>query len=283
MDEISKVYNCCDGTIYRRLKEFNLPLPRKRSKRWITKEMLSEQLSKGLTGMEIAKNLHCALSTVDRLCHTYELPMPVIKHTRARSKTFDTRFFKTIDSEEKAYMLGFISADGGRDRNWGIKISLHPKDTEILEKFAKILNCNYGPELVEHGTRIKLALYDIDMVKDLEQYGVVERKTFTLPFAKNVPEHLIPHYFRGMFDGDGSIARVKGQAHFVCGSDAFIEGLLSWAKHKYGYDLWTNRVGRKTYLVIRKREAKLMHDMYGNAKIYLERKKKLYDKFWVKQ
>lgn len=279
-DEIAKKLSCSLHTVDNKFRETGARRPKPRTKTWIKKDELQKRIAAGKTSAELAKEFRCCVSTIDRLCHRYGIALPVIKHARLRKKTFDTRFFKTINTEQKAYILGFISADGGRDRNWGIKISLHPKDSELLYRFSEILKCNYKPVLVENGTRVKLSLYDVDMVKDLEKYGVVERKTFTLPFAKNVPENLIRHYLRGMFDGDGSFSRRNGQAHFVCGSESFVNGLLSWAKKTYGYALWSKKEGGKTRIAIRKREAPMVRDMYGDATIYLSRKKKLYDEFW---
>ena len=52
---------------------------------------------------------------------------------------FDKTFFQEIDTEEKAYILGFIYADGNisnieNDKHYRIRILLKKSDSNILEK-----------------------------------------------------------------------------------------------------------------------------------------------------
>lgn len=52
----------------------------------------------------------------------------------------DENFFEKIDSEEKAYTLGFIAADGSVNiKNGLIKIEQKSENDDILEKIAKAL------------------------------------------------------------------------------------------------------------------------------------------------
>lgn len=179
-------------------------------------------------------------------------------------------------------MLGFISADGGRDRNWGIKIALHPKDSLILYEFAKRLHCNFEPRLVENGTRILLGLYDIDMVKDLEKYGIVERKTKTLEFAKNVPDKWLRHYLRGVFDGDGSVGRGKQATKLVTGSTPFYTGFMTWYKKTYGFEPWSKKEDDKYRLSFNHgKDSEFVNWMYKNATIGIDRKRKLFEMYWL--
>lgn len=244
----------------------------------ITLKQLKEAIDNGLTRHQIAKKYKCCLSTIDKRCIRGRMPRPKLApHHRTRQVTFNTRFFQTIDSESKAYTLGFIAADGGRDRNWGIKIGLHPKDTDILQKIAKAMNCSYPPKLVENNTRIRLSLYNIDTVRDLEQYGITERKTFTLPFAKNVPEELLRHYLRGVFDGDGSIGK---QARLVTGSEPFYKGFLTWYEKRYGRLPWHKQEGRKFRLVFNRADSPFIRWMYSDVTIVLKRKNQLFLLNW---
>jgi len=51
---------------------------------------------------------------------------------------FNHNFFETIDTEEKAYWLGFIAADGGLASNiYRLTIGLNQKDQNHLEKLLK--------------------------------------------------------------------------------------------------------------------------------------------------
>jgi len=247
----------------------------------ITLKQLEEDIKLGMTTREIAEKYSCLRCTVARHCHRAGIALPAEPpHHRARKHTFNTRFFETIDSESKAYSLGFIAADGGRDRNAGVKIVLNPRDTDILIKIANAMECSNPPYLAEHGTRIRLSFYNVDMIPDLEKYGIVERKTSTLPFAQNVPDEYLRHYLRGMFDGDGSLGR---QARLVTGSEPFYRGFMAWYAQKYGKLPWTKDEGNKYRMVFnQKKDGEFIRWMYDNATIVLDRKNQLFLRNWNK-
>lgn len=246
----------------------------------VTLNQLISEIADGLTVHEIATKHKCSVAAVYKRCGRAGLACPrTAPHHRTRQTAFNTRFFETIDSEVKAYTLGFIAADGGRDRKWGIKIGLHPRDADILHKIASAMACNYAPRLVEHATRIRLSLYDIDTVRDLEQYGIVERKTLTLPFALNVPSQYLRHYLRGVFDGDGSMGR---QARLVTGSTPFYTGFLAWYMQQYGRYPWHKQECNKYRLVFNRIDSPFIQWMYEDATIVLDRKHQLFLRNWSK-
>ena len=68
-----------------------------------------------------------------------------IKCKSSKKYTFDENFFKNIDTEDKAYWLGFFYADGCvrvRKESSESKLKLSIKDIDHLEKFKKSLNGN---------------------------------------------------------------------------------------------------------------------------------------------
>lgn len=53
---------------------------------------------------------------------------------------FNEFYLDNLDCQEKFYFLGFFFADGcNRKKGYEISIGLNQKDTEILEKFKKLL------------------------------------------------------------------------------------------------------------------------------------------------
>ena len=59
---------------------------------------------------------------------------------------------------------------------------------------------------------------------DLNKLGVVERKSLilTFPTEQQVPKHLMPHFIRGYFDGDGSVYKQKqGNTKIEIGGTGF--------------------------------------------------------------
>jgi len=69
----------------------------------------------------------------------------------SRKYNLNENFFDKIDSEEKAYMLGFIYADGNNLFKINrISIQLAKKDEDILIKFSKLL---YNENIVKYTSK----------------------------------------------------------------------------------------------------------------------------------
>ena len=57
--------------------------------------------------------------------------------------TINEDYFDIIDTEEKAYLLGFLYADGNHfTKKNRITIGLQEKDKHILEKFNELIGSN---------------------------------------------------------------------------------------------------------------------------------------------
>ena len=112
-------------------------------------------------------------------------------------------YFGKICTEEKAYWLGFILADGCVQSNYnGISIELQKKDKEHLKKFLRSLKANYP--LVKTGCGFSVAIFSKKMKQDLIKLGVTPRKAQTTKPIR-VRKNLQRYFWRGVFDGDGSI------------------------------------------------------------------------------
>lgn len=123
----------------------------------------------------------------------------------------DENFFEVIDTEQKAYFLGFLFADGcnSPDKN-RLEVSLAKQDRDILEKLSRLLlggNVNVKEyKRRNKNAQDKVALYLINkkLSQDLVKWGCVPRKTFVLKFP-DIPVGLQHHFIRGYFDGDGML------------------------------------------------------------------------------
>lgn len=119
--------------------------------------------------------------------------------------------FDPIDSEEKAYWLGFLAADGCISRKQ-LALQLAAKDIDHLIKFKSFIGVDYKISKVTTNLDGKLFIgyrYVIsshNFVNSLAKYGLVPRKSFTLQFTDKLSNELIRHYIRGLVDGDGSFS-----------------------------------------------------------------------------
>ena len=127
---------------------------------------------------------------------------------------FNENFFEVIDTEEKAYWLGFLLADGSINSNRNqISIALSSIDRDHIIKFQKSINsrhniCDY---LANNNVTNKkyptsdLVLHSKKMKDDLFNLHIHDNKTKKEKPCE-IPKNLIRHYIRGFFDGDGWIS-----------------------------------------------------------------------------
>ena len=99
-----------------------------------------------------------------------------------RGKKVNHNYFDIIDTTEKAWLLGFLAADGNiaSDRN-RIKIGLSSIDREILEKIKKILDSE--KEILDYETNQGFGISELSWSSanqkiKLAQYGIVPNKTY---------------------------------------------------------------------------------------------------------
>lgn len=121
----------------------------------------------------------------------------------------DINFFKTIDTEEKAYWLGFIAADGCIcPKAHAVRIALAWRDHRHLFRLRKAIGIDtrIAPMISSNGRGQWLAVYihvvSKDMIDHLKRYGIKQHKTYNLEWP-NITEALARHFIRGYLDGDG--------------------------------------------------------------------------------
>lgn len=201
-----------------------------------------------------------------------------VKRKSNRKIFFKFDYFDKIDSEEKAYILGFIAADGYIDtRNRSLNITLSNKDRCMLETIAEALDFT-GNIREELRNRITISFCSKAMVKDLSKYGVVQNKTSTV-FIPDIPEELIRHFLRGYFDGDGYVG--ERQAVLVTTSKAFERDLIDYIdKNNLGTPGVAKASKSSNRFVFYRKDAKFLKHIYENSTIYMPRKKESYNKNW---
>lgn len=121
-------------------------------------------------------------------------------------------FFSKIDEQKKAYWLGVLWADGNihyRNGQYTVNIGVQKSDKEWLQDFKTDLNTNYPIKKKKGQDHVELHITSQSLFKDLEQYGIVPRKTYKNMKPPKLDDSLYLHFIRGIFDGDGTIVRGK--------------------------------------------------------------------------
>lgn len=131
-------------------------------------------------------------------------------------------FFDKIDSEIKAYLLGFFVADGCITMNSGCKnsyclsVNLTKEDEYIIKLFNDyicpnnhIRNNNHQTKGMHRRETSIIKWTSTKMKETLFNYNIRMRKTydftFVFPFEK-IQKEYIWDFIRGFFDGDGHIS-----------------------------------------------------------------------------
>lgn len=199
---------------------------------------------------------------------------------RRASKNFNVNYFDIINTEEKAYWLGFLFADGALTQNnksYHIELSLKIEDSSHVKKFAKAINKD---KIIDKIYRTRCILGSKHLFNTLTNYGCTIRKSLTLKFPninifKN--ENLIRHFIRGYFDGDGCISYSNKEHTYpivtVLGTREFLDGIqkIYNSNHKYS-NANKNQEITKQLSFSGKSAINFMHWLYKDSKIYLERK-----------
>lgn len=212
----------------------------------------------------------------------------IIKKYKVNKYKFNEDYFETIDTEDKAYFLGFIVADGSV-HNIQNNLQITQKEPDILYEFKKYIEFE-GP-ILKRKTR---NVFDIKMSSsktknDLLKLGIHSNKTMVVKYPK-IEEHLQNHFMRGVFDGDGCISihhdkrdnSNRGQVNICSGSVDFINEYVDNMVKLCGVKRNTIRCPKNTYYVIDwgglSDVENLYKFLYENATVFLKRKKETFDK-----
>jgi hypothetical protein len=166
--------------------------------------------------------------------------------TRPRKYSFNENYFENIDTESKAYWLGFIAADGSisKRKTGQNSFSLYLHEIEPLEALRKDLESD-KPIYLQDNSKYenkysnkmgyRITFISNKMVSDLETHGILERKTFKLKLP-NLKKELYSHFVRGYFDGDGSVFYSKSRDKIdeilcvsICGTIDFLNQICNVA------------------------------------------------------
>lgn len=193
--------------------------------------------------------------------------------------------FQEINTEEKAYWLGFLYADGsvGSTDN-RIELGLAEKDLHHVEKFKKFIGLDNKICYRENTKSYRYSFKDKIFKEILISKGCVPQKSLILKFPtlEQVPTEYVRHFLRGYFDGDGHFTNTADcfEAGFI-GTLDFIQESLKKLPENLKKDSKIKDVhrkdGAKTYSFYSYHDVKIFLDfLYKDCSIYLDRK---YEKY----
>lgn len=257
----------------------------------IDKDLVIERYNELKNLKKVAKSFGVSLRPIKRILkeNNFEL-------TNRRYEV-NHDYFENIDTEEKAYWLGFLYADGCvRKTKSGsqVVLKLSLKDEKHLKTFKNNIESQHkviyhrNHTISKKGTQsfsdnCIIRINSNKLVNDLIEQGCTPRKTFTID-KPTIDEKFYKDFIRGYYDGDGNFfysEKTKmSVVTIVCASENFrnflVEviskipniGKIHEDKEKYTIKI-VNIVGVINFLDY----------VYQNSKIQLDRKKEYYEKY----
>ena len=208
-------------------------------------------------------------------------------------------YFDVIDTPDKAYWLGFMATDGCvtgfSQGSLRLKVKLARADRGHLELLHQTLQAHRPirdyeewskPPGSKERKKRPVSVLDVcspQVVNALVSHGITPRKTNNVQPWDGL-EHLMPHYWRGIMDGDGTFCPSPDGAQVgLCGSKAVVDAYLVWAHSACGTTS-TSHQGKKgncnywlTNTGGNQRPKTLLAALYDDAPVALARKKALAD------
>lgn len=206
------------GNIHRLLNKHlgNVPSNRKVV---ITKEVktqISNLLQEGKTPKQISNILNIKYPTIGSYLREQGL--------KFRPNPGNIHYFEIIDSFSKAYILGFIAADGAlvpakHGPTITLTITIKYEDKALLEFIKSEIGNSHslleirrpsGFDSSKEIHHIRLSFSTPQIVHDIMKYGITPNKSLTMSnIIENIPYEYRDAFIIGYFDGDGSVSYVN--------------------------------------------------------------------------
>jgi len=175
--------NCSQGTILRILRKNDIPL---------YGNMISDKdgeeicrlYQSGLSEEKIGNHLGFCKTTVRKILKANNIEIRSQHETSMRYPIIED-YFENIDTQNKAYILGFFYADGNVGLNKRtVQIALQARDVHILESMKREFGCIERPLIFDKRSYRNSNKQDVylltiknnKMHKDLCRLGVVPQK-----------------------------------------------------------------------------------------------------------
>lgn len=285
---LHKEYNISERSISQYLSQNGVPI--RKDKDLLTYDVFEAQklYENGLTLNEISQKLNVTRQSISK-----QLKKIGVKVLRANiMKDLNENVFDSIDTEEKAYWLGFLFADGNiSNKNNYIRINLSKKDKKHLEKLKMFLN--YERDVLDYETKqgyniSRMSVSNKHLWNKLNELGCTPNKSLTLKFPKcvfNEKQELIRHFLRGYFDGDGCLS-FRDKEHkrpkiYLLGTVDFLREMETLIPFKPLKNIYLKHKNRNNFITgVWSKEGKTAYEfakyLYENSTIFLDRKYDVY-------
>lgn len=260
-------------------------------------EDIKKSYTNGESSVKIGKRYNVGHKVILRVLH--EMNIDVDQKKFVRKYNLDESYFDNIDTPNKAYIVGFFHSDGSNNPNKStVSISLQEEDKNILELIRNEIKSEKPLEFLDYSKKhdfgysyknqYRLCIFSKHICEELNNKGITPNKSLTIGFPNWLNKELIPHYIRGVYDGDGSIYRAYRNVNnlpitvTITATESFCKSLQKICKEELNisagiYDASCHNGITKVFVLSGRNIAKKFLDwIYQDAELYLQRK---YDRY----
>lgn len=265
------------------------------------KNIIDLYQNKNMSTVKIGKKYGCSHKKIAKVLEAYNIPRTGISRRKYR---INENFFDKIDNQDKAYILGFLYADGCNYKpKQTVLMSLQEEDFDILEKIRVCMGNEHPLEYIDYSNKhdfgytyknqYRMLIFSKHMCDSLDNIGMTPNKSLTLEFPR-IDKELYRHFIRGYFDGDGSVYQSfvnennKPVTLTITSTLLFLEKIKQIISDELGiyagiYDA-SNHNGITKVLSMSTEASNIFLDwLYLDANLYMQRKYDRYIKYFNKK
>lgn len=295
--EIAEAFNTSASSIARVLQSTDLPsrYPLATTER---EKMAVELYEKYGIMSHVEKELHMDFRTLKKILIKNNIHINSNGDLH-RKYEVNEHYFDSIDTNNKAYILGLLCSDGTVNKKSSVvALSLQEGDKYILEKINEEIESDRPLSFVNiksknpnYLNQYCLTVNNRYMHDVLVNYGLVPNKSLYGGFPSGIPEEYYSKFFLGIMDGDGTINRnPKDRRCSFLGTEAFcveakniierILGIHCSIMYSHG-EKGKDRPTRVLRIAGRHQVKKFLDWLYTDAEMYLTRKYEIYKDLYL--
>lgn len=292
--DIAKMYGVCQSLVSDVLKEYGENIRKPLTEQDI-KDICYAYKFEGVKIYQLAKKYHKEEIYISKLLK--DNGIEANSSHSAQIYKINEKFFDDIKTQEQAYIIGFLMADGNIHHNT-ISMGLQERDRQILQDILNCMNSTHSLQYVDYKlhpewahekkaqNKWRMAITNEHLASRLKELGIVERKSLILQFPDWLTDELLPHFLRGYFDGDGSLSKQRWRVNYA-GMEHFLNVMkqriynATELEFKFTLDQSSGKAFGSLNLYGKENCKKFLDYIYQDATIYLQRKYDIYNEKYI--
>jgi hypothetical protein len=209
-----------------------------------------------------------------------------------RKYTINENYFDSIDTPNKAYLVGLLYSDGcNYPPQHRVKLELQERDKDILDRINSEIQSNKPLAFNNLNSKnnnwqntYRLDITNKHISDKLVELGVVQNKSLILEFPTWLDEQLYAPFLRGYLDGDGHIEWNDSRFITIVGTSQFCKHVKDFCEHNLDIKCVIHNTANKDsntkllYIGGKCKVKRFLDFVYKDADLYIERKYNLYQK-----